>query len=55
MEYNKDLFEEECKKCSNEYKQKFHCPRMDSKTDSTLMKIACQIEHAKHRERGDFI
>lgn len=50
-EEQKEL-DKECSLCSEEYKEKYHCPIYNQRTNSLLIKIACQVEHARNRNKG---
>ena len=51
MNEEQEKLDHECELCSDAYKAKYHCPRLYFKTDSLLIKIACQVEHQRRRER----
>lgn len=51
MNEEQEKLERECTLCSDAYKEKYHCPRISFQTDSLLVRIACQVEHAIRRER----
>ena len=48
MNKEQEKLENECALCSEAYKERYHCP---ININSTLIKIACQIDHMRRRER----
>lgn len=49
MNEEQEKLEKECSLCSEYYKQRYHCPK--EQINSLLIKIACQVEHMRRRER----
>lgn len=52
MNEKQEELEKECSLCTDEYKKKYHCPIYNQHTESLLIKIACQVEHARRRNKG---